>query len=185
MPNWCENVLKVSPKNPQDDNHINQFIKFKNTCVTNKNLNNRYGHIARYHFDFNQIIPMPKSLKESSKENEEKYGHTDWYGWCNENWGTKWNSSDTAYVEQNNTAKIYFNTAWSPPIPIIDKLINKYPLLNFELGFIELGMCFAGIYGNEKQAMYELKSPSESEDNKNAVNGEDMLEENVFKMLGF
>lgn len=45
-----------------------------------------------------------------------KYGHIDWYDWCRENWGTKWNACEV-YISDNVIA---FQTAWSVPDPIFE-----------------------------------------------------------------
>lgn len=50
--------------------------------------------------------------------NLKRYGSRDWYDWCNEHWGTKWDACDS-YVEGN---AIHFNTAWSTPLPVLFKL---------------------------------------------------------------
>lgn len=49
-----------------------------------------------------------------------KYGYDTWYDWSCANWGTKWNAYDTCI--NINTNEIFFNTAWSCPLPILDKL---------------------------------------------------------------
>lgn len=48
------------------------------------------------------------------------YGYDTWYDWSCANWGTKWNAYDTFI--NNEESEIYFNTAWSCPLPILDKL---------------------------------------------------------------
>ena len=75
--------------------------------------------------DFEKILPTPK-IK-------------DCYGWRNENWGTRSNS----YEGQAQDEGISFNTAWSPPSPIIAALSNQIdkPL---RLIYDESGMDFCG-----------------------------------------
>lgn len=58
-------------------------------------------------------------------ENIRLYGHADWYGWCNENWGTKWNASETCVSMCDGTLVVYFNTAWSSPIPALVSLSEQ------------------------------------------------------------
>ena len=48
--------------------------------------------------------------------NKVLYGHTTWYDWSCENWGTKWNSYDNEQVDADT---ILFSTAWSNPEPIM------------------------------------------------------------------
>ena len=57
-------------------------------------------------------------------DNINNYGDSQWYHWCNKNWGTKWNVSEDAEVDYDESTKEYiicFDTAWSPPYGIIDK----------------------------------------------------------------
>lgn len=49
-----------------------------------------------------------------------KYGYDTWYDWRCAKWGTKWNAYDTCININKN--EIFFNTAWSCPLPILDKL---------------------------------------------------------------
>ena len=56
--------------------------------------------------------------------NKVLYGHTTWYDWSCENWGTKWNSYDNEQVDADT---ILFSTAWSNPEPIMLKLSEMYP----------------------------------------------------------
>ena len=69
----------------------------------------------------------PEKLEELGLkylENAFWYGHTTWFGWCCENWGTKWNSSGLERIDDDTIA---FNTAWSNPEPIIAALSAQYP----------------------------------------------------------
>ena len=75
------------------------------------------------------------TLKEAEElglkylENIIKYGHSSWYDWRIENWGTKWNSYDLDRIDDDT---IVFSTAWSNPEPIIKELSAKYPDLIIE-----------------------------------------------------
>jgi hypothetical protein len=81
-------------------------------------------------------------------DNKEKYGFGNWYDWSCCNWGTKWNCSHPEILsEDNEHTEICYATAWSPPIPIIDRLIDTYYLLNFMLEYCEPGMGFKGKMG--------------------------------------
>jgi len=48
-----------------------------------------------------------------------KLGCMNWYDWNIKNWGTKWNAYS---FKRLNERQIYFETAWSAPFPVIDKL---------------------------------------------------------------
>lgn len=61
--------------------------------------------------------------------NRKKYGHTTWYGWAIENWGTKWN----AYNQQKRADnEIWFDTAWSCVVRLIAKVAEKFPEAVFD-----------------------------------------------------
>lgn len=55
-----------------------------------------------------------------------KYGYTTWYSWSNANWGTKWNACDT-YYDENSGTLVEFDTAWCPPMPVIEKIFKDNP----------------------------------------------------------
>ena len=61
--------------------------------------------------------------------NYEKYGAATWYGWSIRNWGTKWNAGETVILDCDT---IQFDTAWSNPAPIVQKLGELYPALRIE-----------------------------------------------------
>ena len=52
-----------------------------------------------------------------------QYGADSWYDWCCENWGTKWNASDTYIIDDN---EIEFSTAWSCPVNIFKELSKQF-----------------------------------------------------------
>ena len=62
-----------------------------------------------------------------------KYGAPDWWCWRNEHWDTKWNAYNfglmAANYEDINTYDntIEFDTAWSAPFPIYQKISENYP----------------------------------------------------------
>lgn len=60
-----------------------------------------------------------------------QYGCGDWYGWCNRNWGTKWNAYDIHFDQESQS--IHFLTAWDTPMPVIDKLSQMFPEVEVDL----------------------------------------------------
>lgn len=63
-------------------------------------------------------------LGRQYRSNRKKYGHTTWYGWAIENWGTKWNAYNQKRTADN---EIWFDTAWSCVVQLIGKLSEKFP----------------------------------------------------------
>lgn len=91
-----------------------------------------YERLPNRKEDFDKLYELGKACCENIKH----YGHTDWYGWCRDYWGTKWDAYDT-YIYENI---IEFNTAWSCPIPVLDKLA--------EICY-EYDVCFTGKWADE------------------------------------
>lgn len=70
------------------------------------------------------------------QDNLNKYGHTTWYDWNRENWGTKWN----AYAQNDERSEgniIYFQTAWSAPIELIRELSGQFPKVTIQLDYAD------------------------------------------------
>jgi hypothetical protein len=67
-------------------------------------------------FDFEKLHPVPEEKKE------------DWYEWNCEHWGTKWNRYDyTLHNQGEGGFEISFTTAWGPPYPLLEFLLEKFP----------------------------------------------------------
>lgn len=115
MPNWVSVVLSVEGNVKE----VNKFVKEVQ----------RTKDEATDEFDdnplcFQKIIPRPANKSD------------DWYNWNIANWGTKWGACRTEFdiKEQGKEALATYNfdTAWSFPEPIINKLITKYKKLTFQ-----------------------------------------------------
>jgi len=61
------------------------------------------------------------------------------YDWCCKNWGTKWGFVDPE-LHRNKGEDFYtFNTAWSPPVPLIRMMSSMFPTLEFHVDWEEEG----------------------------------------------
>ena len=61
-----------------------------------------------------------------------EYGHTSWYGWRIQHWGTKWNAYDQTVKENTgSSAVLEFYTAWNAPAPVVEKLAEQNPGIVF------------------------------------------------------
>src|SRR5271155_1321112 len=78
----------------------------------------------REHFDTD---PEVRKQADRYKANFDKYGYTYWYDWRLDQWGTKWNVDDPVVSDEGNALTITFDTAWSPPLPIFEKLAAMFP----------------------------------------------------------
>ena len=70
-------------------------------------------------------------LGRQAFQNQQRWGFTTWYGFCTRQWGTKWNAYGYEDGVQFDGKSLRFLTAWSPPEPIIAKLAEMYPDLDF------------------------------------------------------
>lgn len=76
--------------------------------------------------DFGSGHPISRSM---AREYRERFGATNWYDWCNENWGTKWGAYNT-YYDKDLPNAVWYQTAWSVgDINLLRELSQRHPLL--------------------------------------------------------
>jgi hypothetical protein len=92
---------------------------------------------------------QPPRKEDSSFADWMKFETNDWYNFNNREWGTKWDvavAEDDKYPEttieeavngENYVVHYNFNTAWSRPLPALEKLSAQYPTLLFTLSYEE------------------------------------------------
>lgn len=80
------------------------------------------------------------------KSNREKYGYPTWYEWSIANWETKWNAYSCHVDEFKGAISISFDTAWSPPRPIFEKMAELLPNHEMVIDYFDEGDSFAGIF---------------------------------------
>lgn len=142
MPNWCDCDLFVTAETK------NELDEFKAAVASEDRV-----------IDANKIIPYPEVYKklDDSAAALRKDPNTHWteipkdgfnsggYEWCIENWGTKWNFCSAKITKEDENELFYtFETAWSPPIPLIAKMSEMFPNLCFVLKYYEQGMGYKG-----------------------------------------
>jgi hypothetical protein len=158
MPNWVTTEIKIRGK--AED--LAAFVK--KHIVTHKYDDGS----SEDKLDFDTVIPSPKTVEECPAEyvmmdaEEAKERHLgwddndptnwfDWYHWNINNWGTKWNASNTSYPEADSILAqgsteiaIWLDTAWSPATPVYYKLQEMYPDLDIEVFYGDEGGFFVG-----------------------------------------
>ena len=158
MPNWCNNTLELAHEDPA------MLVRAK-------------AALDRGEF-LQEFIPVPQELKDTvsgfmgedkreaheaqMEANRANHGYKDWYDFCVNEWGTKWDVGGdgiTAEIE-NGRITTSFDSAWSPPIAAYEKLVD----LGFSVRayYYEGGMNFAGIWEDGIDDFYELESSSEA-----------------------
>jgi hypothetical protein len=167
MPNYCNNVVEI-----QGPQHI---LK---TLVDHK-------------LDFQKIHPYPpelditagregpddspeqRALVAAEESNLDKYGYKNWYDWCVANWGTKWNAggdNDAMQVDYDEDvgnqgiALFQFDTAWAPPLGVLEKLMETHPELSIECRYHEPGVGFFGVWTDGSDRCYETEQFPKSTD---------------------
>lgn len=84
-----------------------------------------------------------KEWEATTKRNLELYDADNWYDWCIENWGTKWGAYEYE-VFPSRENYFTFQTAWSTPDPIFEKIGELYPNLKFDIDVCEEGAGYSG-----------------------------------------
>jgi len=118
-----------------------------------------------------EFIPVPQDLRDTvsgsmgedqreaheaqQKANVEKYGYANWYDFCVNEWGTKWEIGADGNPAQDIPGGLMlgFDSAWSPPIAAYEKLLE----MGFEIEamYYEPGMAYAGVWENGHDDYYE------------------------------
>ena len=94
-------------------------------CDVNSNIGGSISSWAKT--DKERYRQLTKNEIKLAKKWRKEYGTDSWYEWNVSNWGTKWNAS---YVKvkrfKNGNARVTFQTAWGPPMPIFERLAKDY-----------------------------------------------------------
>lgn len=133
--------------------------------------NDEYGPGS---ISFDKIIPMPPELDiECGRSktdpqvirNIQKYGVPDWYDWRREHWNTKWDAGGYEKGrDYSQCDKLAFRTAWFEPVPVIQKMSEMYPDIEFTHQWAgeQLGhYCGTAVYLAGEQTEYELMQENE------------------------
>lgn len=87
-----------------------------------------------------ELIPT----KEYTEYLKETFGSDNWYGWNNDNWGTKWDVHPEIWDDSEDCINFSFDSAWAPAEAFFDALADRYGI-EYELSYHESGCRFAGI----------------------------------------
>ena len=151
MPNWCNNSVVLKHEDPA-------MIERARKAFNGEGL-------------LQEFIPVPQELRDTvsgsmgedkreaheaqQKANVEKYGYANWYDFCVNEWGTKWEIGADGNPAQDIPGGLMlgFDSAWSPPIAAYEKLLE----MGFEIEamYYEPGMAYAGVWDNGHDDYYE------------------------------
>ena len=151
MPNWCNNSVEIYHDDPK-------MIERVRTAFNGEGL-------------LGEFIPVPEDLKivagrtgdpdENAKIiateelNRIKHGYSNWYDFCVNEWGTKWEIGADGNPAQDIPGGLLlgFESAWAPPTAAYEKL----QAMGFRITamYYEPGMAFAGVWDNGDDDYYE------------------------------
>ena len=154
MPNWCNNYLELEHDDPEmitraqkafaEGKLLNEF------CPVPESLHIVAGRVG------DDDNAEQKKLEEDTAKNLEVHGYANWYDYCVNEWGTKWDvggDGDQSTVHSPNSISMNFDSAWAPPVPAMEKFQD----LGFKVKLIywESGMCFCGLFDENGDDYYE------------------------------
>lgn len=157
MPNWFHFTVNVSGEKKD----VEQFVE-------NVKGSTKYGTQGS-EFDFNHFIPQPENvyrgdLSMEDKKRLDKEGVPNWYDWNTHNWGTKWNAAiDDVFEYDRGDVTYQLRTAWADPRPVLIKMLDMYPDLNFTIEGEEESNAY-GIYLSTSENLYLEEEPQYFDD---------------------
>ena len=107
-----------------------------------------------------------KVLGEKIFNIAQQCGSIDWYDWRISNWGTKWNAYETdTDCPCDGSVELHFQTANDGVIPIIEKLVEMFPNLEFFYKYAdEVIACNCGeAYGVDGNASFNFTEDDSDE----------------------
>jgi hypothetical protein len=148
MPNWVFNDLHI-----EGSKEAIQKVKAQLNAPYTRNNSEGEAHYSNPVISFLNIVRPPedkmdeyegmRGFKDGEKQGDSEFN---WYNFNNREWGTKWDvavhdgekHSDTQLNQEDETKlHYYFQTAWSPPLPVIEALSLQHPELEITLRYEE------------------------------------------------
>ena len=156
MPNYCSNYISVRGKNSAE------FLV--------KRLADAFdaGELCQ------AVIPVPEILRDTTaptqpgdeaaaEQRQAETGFSNWYDFCVNRWGTKWDISSQAECERDEDGLGFngtFDTAWAPPMGVVEQMVEDG--LEVTLYYYESGMAYCGKYEDGSDDYYEYSGENSS-----------------------
>jgi hypothetical protein len=151
MPNWCNNSVEIYHDDPA-------MIERVRTAFNGEGLLQEFIPVPD---DLRNIVagsvPVAEEAEHKLKEefNRMTYGYTNWYDFCVNEWGTKWEIGADGNPAQDIPGGLMlgFESAWAPPIAAYEKLQD----MGFRIRamYYEPGMAYAGVWEDGNDDYYE------------------------------
>jgi hypothetical protein len=154
MPNWCSNYISVRGTNSAEVKQLADAFDAGELCQAVIPVPEDLQIVAGRVGDENN--PEQIELERKTQENIAKYGAGNWYDFCVNKWGTKWDISIGSECDRDDDGLGFngsFDSAWSPPMGIVQELVDR----GFEvtLYYYEPGMAYVGKYEDGCDDFYE------------------------------
>ena len=89
--------------------------------------------LQRLQSKYKETLTAVENLGKQCVDNAKKYGAMNWYEWSIQNWGSKWNATDTVIDGSSMT----FDTAWDPAVPAMVEMSRQHPTMPMALLFAD------------------------------------------------
>ena len=156
MPNWCSNFAEFHHKDPTQIHRVlaaykrGELFKEFDPCPPELLAEIPVGD------NFNERVAAQEA------HNVKEYGYKNWYDWCVDNWGTKWDIAEGEWDMEDLDADatmvgVSFDTAWAPPIEFYRTMTDVFNF-TIEAHYLEEGVGFVGKYTSaDDDDCYELE----------------------------
>ena len=143
MPNWCNNYLELEHEDPA------MIERAQKAFAEGKLLEEFCPVPASLHIVAGRLGDgdEQKKLEEDTAENIRVHGYGNWYDYCVNEWGTKWDvggEGDQASQDSPTDLRMNFDSAWAPPIAAMEKFQDMG--FKVKLVYWESGMGFCGLF---------------------------------------
>ena len=163
MPNHCHNRVTIYGSGNETDETRDQIAKLKE-IFEGESIFSQFipepdwlntplmsSDVKRYSFSEpkGKVGELPMNVEGdfgiTRRFQSTGYADDRWYDWRVQNWDTKWDAYDVEVTDDDpEQLEVEFNTAWSPPEAICDKLREDYPDIAISWFYDEPGCEIAG-----------------------------------------
>ena len=157
MPNWCNNTVQINHEDPAKMYALVEAInegKFCNFAIpVPESLSIVAGKVGSDESD------EQKALVEAETRNLATHGYKNWYDFCTNEWGTKWDVDPYDKVDYDdqhdkNGITFGFDSAWAPPAGVYEALMDQG--FSVRAYYYEPGMAFCGIHDENGDDCYDI-----------------------------
>ena len=115
MPNWCSNDITITGEEAQLA-QLAELLKVDTETMMER------------------LVPQPEGLTDG-----------EWYSWCLNNWGTKWDMCEVVAGFEQDMIELNYETAWAPNLAFWETISARFPALDMTHYYREEGMGFTGV----------------------------------------